>query len=139
MQDILENVKRRALTAKGAKIIGGVLLAVLAVFLVGKLVGWAEQARENRQWINVNKLTPDRLVARCGQPLEDKSEDVFPIVRREMSYKAWGKKAVVLTFSRTADEPNNWVLLSMTDSEAGPEYDTPSSKIEALPCLDARE
>ncbi len=146
MQDILEYVKeyvkRPAVVAKMvkiAKIAGGVLVGILVVILIVELVEWAKVARENRQWIAVNNLTPDRLAARCGLPLEDKTQDLSLIVRREISYKARGKTTVVLAFTRTADEPNNWVFLSMRDSQGVLNYETPTSKIAALPCLDSRK
>lgn len=143
MQEILDYLKqflvRKKQLEKIGKIAAGILAGVLAVILIVKLVGWAKVARENRQWIAVNNLTPDRLIARCGRPLEDKTENLSLIIRRDLSYKARGKTTVVFAFSRTADEPNNWVFLSMKDPQGITTFDTPISKISALPCLDSRK
>ncbi len=143
MQEILEHLKQyvaqKEHIARIAKIAAGILAGVLVVILIVKLVGWAKVARENRQWIAVNNLTPDRLIARCGQPLEDKTENLSLIIRRDLSYKARGKTTVVFAFSRTADEPNNWVFMSMKDPQGVIAFDTPISKISALPCLDSRK
>ncbi len=143
MQDILEYLKqyvsRKEQIERIAKIAGGVLAGVLVVILLVRLAGWAKVSRENRHWMAVNNLTPDRLIARCVQPLEDKTVDALLIVERDMSYKSGGKKTVVLAFTRTADEPNNWVFMSMKDSQADLDYDTPVAKISALPCLDSRK
>ncbi len=143
MQEILEHLKqyvaRKEHIAKIAKIAAGILAGVLVVILLVKLIGWAKVARENRQWIAVNNLTPDRLIARCGQPLEDKTENLSLIMRRDLSYKARGKTTVVFAFSSRAGEPNNWVFISMKDPQGAMTYDTPISKISALPCLDSRK
>ncbi len=96
-------------------------------------------ARENRQWIAVNNLTPDRLIARCGQPLEDKTENLSLIIRRNLSYQARDKQTIVFAFTSTPDEPNNWVFMSMKDPQGVTTFDTPISKISALPCPDSRK
>jgi hypothetical protein len=54
-----------------------------------------------------------------------------------MRYKASGQRTMVLTFTRSADEPQNWVLLTIKDSVGGASYETPEAKISALPCLDS--
>lgn len=142
MQDILEylrqNIARREQLEKIAGIAGVLLAGALAVILIFKLVGWGLTARENRRWVRVHNVTPDRLIARCGQPQAD-NESGWPVVMREISYAAWGNTTIVLKFSRTADEPTNWVFVSMKDSRGEMSYDTPELKIAALPCLDSRE
>jgi len=82
-------------------------------------------------------VTPDRLIARCGPSAEDETTDVFPVVRRTMGYKASGQRTIVFTFTRSADEPQNWVLLTIKDSVGDTSYETPDAKISALPCLDS--
>jgi len=54
-----------------------------------------------------------------------------------MRYKISGQRTALFTFTRTADEPQNWVLLSMQDSLGDVSYETPEAKISALPCLDS--
>src|SRR5215467_9995855 len=79
------------------------------------LPGWVKERRENRQFIAVNNLTPDRLVARCGQPIEDQTKNIFPIIARDMSYRA-SNSTVILKFSRTAEESSEWVFASMENA-----------------------
>jgi hypothetical protein len=110
---------------------------VVALFLVNKAAGWIKEARERRITKATDNVTPDRLIARCGPPAEDVATDVFPVVRRTMRYKASGQGTVIFTFTRIADEPLNWVFLSMKDSVGGASYETPEAKISALPCLDS--
>jgi hypothetical protein len=110
---------------------------VAALFLVIKAAGWIKEARERRITKATDAVTPDRLIARCGPPTEDAAADVFPVVRRTMRYKASGRRTVIFTFTRIADEPLNWVFLSMKDAVGDASYETPEAKISALPCLDS--
>jgi hypothetical protein len=120
---------------------GGVVLVVvgllLAQFLVVKTAQWFKQTREHRITKATDTVTPDHLIARCGMPIEDTTTDVYPVVRRTMRYKTSGQQSAVFTFTRTADEPQNWVLLSMRDSSGVAVYETPEAKISALSCLDS--
>ena len=117
-----------------------VLVAVgllFAQFVIVKGSQWYKQTRERRITKATDSVTPDRLIARCGTPAEDVTTDLYPIIRRTMRYKASGQRTFVFTFTRTADEPQNWVLLSMNDSVGRASYETPEAKISALPCLDS--
>ncbi len=120
---------------------GSVVLVVVgllfAQFLVVKTAQWFKQARERRITKATDSVTPDRLIARCGTPAEDVTADVYPVVKRTMRYLSSGQRTIVFTFTRTADEPQNWVLLSMKDSVGDASYETPAAKISALPCLDS--
>jgi hypothetical protein len=120
---------------------GGVVLVVvgllLAQFAIVKAAQWFKEAREHRITKATDSVTPDRLIARCGTPLEDTTTDVFPVVRRTIRYKTSGQQSAIFTFTRTADEPQNWVLLSMQDSAGVASYETPEAKISALSCLDS--
>jgi hypothetical protein len=117
------------------------LLAVVVLvslsFLVIKAAGWIKQARERRITKATDNVTPDRLIARCGPPTDDVTTNVFPVVRRTMRYSTAGQRTVIFTFTRSADEVQNWVFLSMKDSVGGASYETPEAKIFALPCLDS--
>lgn len=110
---------------------------VFAQFLIVKASQWYKQSRERRITKASDSVTPDRLIARCGTPAEDTTTDVYPVVKRTVSYKSSGEKTIVFTFTRTADEPQNWVLLSMRDSVASASYDTPEARMAVLPCLDS--
>ena len=117
-------------------IVVGFIAALIAVRALIALPGWLKERRENRQFIAVNNLTPDRLVARCGQPAADQTKNLFPILVRDMSYKA-SDATVVFKFSRTAEESSDWVFMSMQDSNGSSDYETPAAKISALSCLDS--
>jgi hypothetical protein len=120
---------------------GSVVLVVVgllfAQFLIVKTAQWFKQTRERRITKATDSVTPDRLIARCGPSAEDVTTDVYPVVKRTMRYKSSGQQTIVFTFTRTADEPQNWVLLSMRDSVGDVSYETPEAKISALPCLDS--
>jgi len=119
------------------RVLLAIVALVVALFLVIKAAGWIKQARERRIIKATDNVTPDRLIARCGPPTEDVTTDVFPVVRRTMRYKSSGQRTVIFTFTRIADEPQNWVFLSMKDSMGDASYETPEAKISALPCLDS--
>lgn len=121
------------------------LIATVAIFgliavvtLVEGVTEWWRNAREIRYEQAVASVTPDRLIARCGQPAEVVTK-TYPIVMRTINYKFKGNKEVVLVFSRTAQEKNDWVFLAMKDESGTLSYDTPQAKIAALPCLDSKE
>jgi len=115
-------------------VIGGLLLAQ---FLIVKAGQWFKETRERRVTKASDSVTPDRLIARCGAAAEDTTTDVYPIVKRTMSYKSGAQRTIVFTFTRTADEPQNWVLLSMKDSVGSASYDTPEARVSVLSCLDS--
>ena len=119
------------------RVLLAIVALVVALFLVIKAAGWIKQARERRIIKATDNVTPDRLIARCGSPTEEVVTDVFPVVRRTMRYKSSGQRTVIFTFTRIADEPQNWVFLSMKDSMGDTSYETPEAKISALPCLDS--
>jgi hypothetical protein len=119
-----------------------IFLAGIAAVKIGTTMKRAREARlkverENRQWTAVNNLTPEQLIARCGQPVEDNTKDLYPMVARDMIYKSSDDGMVVMSFSKTGEEGSNWVFMSMKKS-GGSEYNTPSAKIAALPCLDSQ-
>lgn len=99
--------------------------------------GWFKQRRENRQFIAVNNLTPERLVARCGPPIGDETKNLYPIVARDISYKSSGSGTLVFKFSKTAEESSDWVFMAMQDENGGGDYESPRAKIRALSCLDS--
>jgi hypothetical protein len=118
-------------------IVAGLALAIVGIRLLLAAPEWFKQRRENRQFIAVNNLTPERLLARCGQPLADETKNLYPIVARDISYQSEAHSTVVLKFSKTAEEASDWVFMSMQDSARGTEYETPTAKIAALSCLDS--
>ena len=119
-----------------------IVVGFFAAMAIGRalivLPGWLKERRENRQFIAVNNLTPNRLLARCGQPVADQTKNLFPIVARDISYKA-SDETVVFKFSKTAEQSSDWVFMAMQDSHGNANYETPELKISALPCLDSRK
>ncbi len=132
--EFLKRTKRIWLIAAGA--IFGLMAAVTAAKRVSE---WARITREKRHEVAASTITPDRLIARCGQPAEDVTKDVFPIVLRTMSYASQENGTIVFAFSRTAEVKSDWVFLSMKDQGGAKSYDTPETKIAALPCLDSKK
>ena len=121
------------------------LIATAAIFglirliaLIGGVTERWRNARQIRYEQAVASVTPDRLIARCGQPAEVVTK-TYPIVMRTISYRFKSNKKVILVFSRTAQEKSDWVFLAMKDESGGRSYDTPETKIAALPCLDSKE
>ncbi len=115
----------------------GLALAMVGVRLLIAAPEWLKQRRENRQFIAVNNLTPERLLARCGQPLADETRNLYPMVARDIRYPSEAHSTVVLKFSKTAEQSSDWVFISMQDSTGSTEYETPTAKIAALSCLDS--
>jgi len=99
---------------------------------------WLKNRRERRQELAIATVTPEHLIARCGQAAQDETKEVYPIVMRTMSYQRSGEK-LLMAFSRTAEQQSDWVFLSMQDASGANVYDTPQAKIAALPCLDSRK
>jgi hypothetical protein len=125
---------RRGLLKVAAAICG----IVAMVILVKDVTAWARNVRERRLEEAVASVTPDRLIARCGQPAEDTTKEVYPIVMRTMSYQPRDNEKFVVAFSKTAEEKSDWVFLSMKDVETR-SYDTPQAKAAALPCLNSKK
>ena len=121
-------------------IVAGAVFGLMAVVtLVERASEWARNAREKRHEEAVATVTPERLIARCGQPAEDVTKEVYPVLMRAMSYEPRENEKLVFAFSRTAEENSDWVFLSMKDESGAKSYDTPETKIAALPCLDSKK
>jgi len=116
----------------------GLLAGIVSVRVLIAAPGWFKERRENRQFIAVNNLTPERLVARCGPPVGDETKNLYPIIMRDMNYKSDSKGMIAFKFSKTAEESSNWVFVSMQDSN-GTDYESPDAKISALSCLDSKK
>ena len=117
----------------------GLVVAIVGIRLLIIAPGWFKQRRENRQFIAVNNLTPERLLARCGQPLADETKNLYPMVARDIRYSSATNSTVVFKFSKTAEESSDWVFTSMQDPNGGGDYEAPNTKVLALPCLDSKK
>jgi hypothetical protein len=118
---------------------GSIFGLIAVVTLFARVIALSTNAREIRHEEAVASATPDRLIARCGEPVEDVVNEIYPILIRTMRYRTNGRENVVSVFSRTAEEKSDWVFLTMKDESGHRSYDTPEAKIAALPCLDSRK
>ena len=129
----LMRTKRVWLIAVGT-IVGLIVLATVAE----RGYAWFSGKRERRQEQAVASVTPEHLLARCGQPLEDTTKSVYPILMRTMTYQISRNKTYIFDFSRTAEENSDWVFLSMKDAN-GKSYETAKEKVSAMSCLNSRK
>jgi hypothetical protein len=129
----LKQTKRVWLMAVGA-IVGLIVLATLAE----RGYAWFSEKRERKQEQAVASVTPEHLLARCGQPLEDTTKNVYPILIRTMTYQLSRNETYIFDFSRTAEENSDWVFLSMKDAN-GKSYETAEEKVSAMACVNSRK
>jgi hypothetical protein len=118
-------------------LIAATFLMGLVMLLIFGATGRNKATGEVRQERTVESLTPESLVSWCGQPAADATKDLYPMIKRTMSYESSGKGTLTLEFSRTAEENSDWVFLSMSDGN-GAAYSTPETQIAAMPCLKSR-
>ena len=127
-------MKRRLLLAAAC------VAAIVCVRVLIAAPGWFKQRRENRQFIAVNNLTPERLIARCGPPMSDATRNLYPMIARDLNYKAESGATIVFKFSKTAEESSDWVFMSMQDSNGdSTSFESPAAKVAALSCLDSKK
>jgi hypothetical protein len=131
--DFLKQTKRVWLMVVGA-IVGLILLVTLAQ----RGFEWIGKKRERRHEQAVASATPEHLLARCGQPAEDTTRNLYPILMRTMIYQISRNEAYTFEFSRTAEEQSDWVFLSMKDA-TGKSYETAEEKVSAMSCLNSRK
>ncbi len=118
----------------------GIVMGVAGlVNLSARAAEWAKNARERRQLHAMATLTPESLFARCGAAVVDETKVVYPVLMRTISYHPRGGETLLVSFSRTAEEKSDWVFLSMQNENGTAIYDTPETKIAALPCLDSKK
>src|SRR5215470_13362365 len=116
----------------------GTTLAVIVTFIAFQTLAQMTRTAQLKRYDQaVASLTPDHLIARCGQPAEDFTKEVFPVVLRTMRYKPFIGDPLVFTFSRTDEQQSDWVFLTMKDQAGTKSFDTPEDKISAFSCLDS--
>ena len=116
-------------------LIAATLIVVLVTLLIFSRATRSNKAiAERREERTVASLTLESLIAKCGPPAEDATKDLYPMVKRTMSYKSSGKGTLTFEFSRTAEEKSDWVFLSMSD-ENGASYGTPETQVATMACL----
>ena len=128
---------RLKITQQSALIAATLLLGIVPLLIFGRATGRNKATGEVPEERAVASLTPESLVSLCGQPAGDVTNDLYPMIKRTMSYESGGKGTLVLEFSRTAEENSDWVFLSMSDGN-GTSYGTPETQIAAMPCLKSR-
>jgi hypothetical protein len=129
--EFLKRTKRVWLIAAAA--IFGLWLVITLAKSLFKSVSASREARHQRA---VGTLTAEGLLERCGQPAEDVTKEVYPIVMRTITYQRGENERYVFEFSRTAEEKSDWVFLSMKDPNGAKKFDTPEAKIAAMSCLE---
>src|SRR5215475_8166735 len=122
-----------------ATVVGATLSVIVAFLAFQTLAQMTRTAQLKRYDQAVANLTPDHLIARCGQPAEDATKEVFPVVLRTIRYKPYIGDPLVFTFSRTAEQQSEWVFLTMTDDTGAKSFDTPEAKIAAFSCLNSKK
>ena len=80
--DFLKQTKRVWLLVVSA-IVGLILLVTLAQ----RGFEWFSKSRERKHEQAVASVTPEHLLARCGQPAEDITRNLYPILMRTMTYQ----------------------------------------------------
>lgn len=131
--DFLKQTKRVWLMVVAA-IVGLILLVTLAQ----RGFEWFSKSRERKHEQAVASVTPEHLLARCGQPAEDTTRNLYPILMRTMIYQISRNEAYTFEFSRTAEDQSDWVFLSMKDA-TGKSYETAEEKVAAMSCLNSRK
>jgi hypothetical protein len=126
------------ITQQSGLIAATLLLGVVTLLIFGRATGKNKATGEVRDERTVESLTPESLVSRCGQPAGDVTSDLYPMIKRTMSYESGGQGRLELEFSRTAEEKSDWVFLSMSDGN-GTTYTTPETQVAAMPCLKSRK
>lgn len=131
--DFLKQTKRVWLMVVGA-IVGLILLVTLAQ----RGFQWFSKSRERKHEQAVASVTPEHLLARCGQPAEDTTRNMYPILMRTMTYQVSREETYIFDFSRTAEDQSDWVFLSMKDANCK-NYETAEEKVAAMSCLNSRK
>jgi hypothetical protein len=111
-----------------------VLLGLVALLVFGRGTAQNKATAVVREERGVASLTPESLAVKCGPPAEDVTKDLYPMIKRTMSYRPSGKGTQTFEFSRTSQEKSDWLFLSMSD-ENGATYATPEAQMAAMPCL----
>ncbi len=122
------------ITQRSWLIAATLLMGLVMLLLFGRATGRNKAAKERQAERSIESLTPEGLIAKCGQPTEDVTKDLYPMIKRTMSYRPNEKGTLTLEFSRTAEENSEWLFLALSD-ENGATYGTPETQIAALPCL----
>ena len=118
--------------------VGASVGLILVITLLQRGFEWFSKSRERRHEQAVASVTPEHLLARCGQPVEDVTREVYPVRMRTMTYQVRWREKYILEFSRTSEENSDWVFLSMKDVN-GKSYETPEERVAAMSCLNSRK
>ena len=117
-------------------VVGAIVGLIFVITLLQRGFEWFSKSRERRHERAVASVTPEHLLARCGQPVQDVTREVYPVLMRTMTYQIGWRETYVLEFSRTAEENSDWVFLSMKDVN-GKSYEKPGEKVTAMSCLNS--
>src|SRR5437660_8724118 len=93
----------------------GCVAGIIGVRVLVAAPGWFKQRRDNRQFIAVNNLTPERLIARCGSPVGDETKNLYPIIARDLTYTSESRGRMVLKSSKRPEKQSAWEFMSRQD------------------------
>lgn len=116
------------------QIAGGVILGVAVLLLVRAIPGWIAESRESDARSISFNLTPDTVIAKCGQPVADTS---IPLtddsVVRTLSYSGLYSQSVLVKFIVVKNAAMNGPLI---DTESGDlKNESAKTQLATLPCL----
>jgi hypothetical protein len=122
------------------KIAAGVFVGIVAVLVLLKIPSRMASSREDHYRHLLWKIKPNDVLARCGQPLKDRTVNLcpkcdHPPMLRTLTYKSNAAGNVVLEFSVSKEDQWFWSYMSMTDELSGHKYDKYTSQALELPCL----
>jgi len=120
----------------------GVFLGIIAVIAVIKYPHWMMDAVKEHNAFVVAKMTPEKLIEKCGKPLSDKQtrtskQDSYAY--RSIEYQ--GKFSKV-TFDFLRDKDTSWFLTgTKIDSEITGAWnkDGSSRVLFQMPCIDKKD
>ena len=118
------------------KIAAGVFLGLVAIGMLleirTRFTMWSIGPDEATRQLEFSRLTPDKVIARCGVPLKDETQQQGPeYANRAISYKNTLSQIVTVNFGETNPK---WVWTPMfVSAEDG--HGTNDENIAMLPCL----
>lgn len=124
------------------QVAGGVFLGIMAVLIVLAIPKWRKQALSKRAESAMDLLTQERLIAKCGKPSADKTDEPWidrstNLVHRSrsISYGEDGKGGVTLEFD---NDGYYWKMARFSTDFGLTPVDDPVEQVKLLPCLAAK-
>jgi len=119
------------------RILGLGLLGMMAVLLGFEIHHWQQAARQERESRILQELTPEKLVANCGEPVSDESYSLSNVpYSREIKYQSSNYPFWVKLEFRPGDD-KKWHLTHFGSSSIGvrPSDANAYLAVEEFPCM----